>query len=139
MSSNLAEMMGDLLKGISPDPPRSVFPFFFFVFFIAFVAPLLFPSIQLLKQARKVFKKGVIADVESIFIKKQSTGSGVHPRPLTCEIYYSYKTTRDEQVESKTTCDNDWLAYKLDVGSPIHVAFLENKPQRSMILEAFIR
>jgi hypothetical protein len=124
------------------DPPLAIFailPFFFFVFFIVFVAPMLLPNLQLLMQARKVFKRGMIVDAEIVFIKKRANANGFHPRSSKCEIYYSYKTSRGQLVESKTTCDNDWLVNKFDVGSPIHIAYLENQPQKSMILEAFIR
>jgi len=112
-----------------------IFPFFPLVFF----GLMLLPSIQSVAKARKIFKQGTIVDAEIVFIKKRSVLAGFHFPISRSEVYYTYKNTRDEQVESKTVCDNDWLVHKLDIGTPIHVAYVERSPRKSVILEAFIR
>ena|ERR1700722_12818417 len=117
----------------------AIFPFFLLFFFFVFLGPTLIPNLRLLVEARKFFKRGIVVDAKIVFIKKRSGFGGFQFPTSRTEIYYSYTTGRGELVESKTTCDNDWLVNKLDIGSPIHVAYLERKPEKSTILEAFIR
>lgn len=131
------------LNGIDSVTDQEMPPLAFFailpVFVLLFFSPLLLPNLRSVAEARKVFKNGIISEAEVVFVKKRSGFGGFHFPISKGEVYFAYRTARGEQIESKTVCDNDWLVNKLDVGSPIHVAYLEDKPQKSVILEAFIR
>lgn len=99
------------------------------------------PNIKQIKAARSIFKNGLIANGEIIFIRrKKPTNIFNATKFLTnMEIFFRFSTKNGEKLESKITTDNDWLSSKLEIGSPVTVAYMEKRPQKNIILEFYYR
>jgi hypothetical protein len=120
-------------------PPVIIFMLFPLMFLLIFF-PMFLPSIKQIIAARSIFKKGQITTGEIVFIGRKKFSSAINFKGITSlEIFYSYKTNKGERVESKISTDNDWLACKLEVGSPVTVAYMQSKPKRSIILDFYYR
>ena len=60
------------------------------------------------------------------------------PMAASYEIFFVFHAGNEERHASQV-CDNDWLLHKLDVGSPVTIAYLPKNPKRSIVLETFAR
>lgn len=121
------------------DPPLFIFIFFPLIFLLVF-APMIMPNIKQIKDARSIFKKGLITKGEIIFIRRKKHTNMFNFKFLTSmEIFFRFGTANGDTLESKVTNDNDWLANKLEIGSSVTVAYMEKKPQKNIILDFYYR
>ena len=120
-------------------PPIAIFFMFPFLFLLIFL-PLFWPDIKQHNNARKIFKKGIIAKGKVVFIKRKGGTSFFYFWPFTkFQIFYRYRSQDGSLVESSVISDNDWIVNKLDFGSTVQIAFLETKPKKSIILDCYVR
>lgn len=121
------------------DPPLFMFIFFPLIFLLIFT-PLVIPNIKQIKDARSIFKKGVIAKGEIIFIRRKRPTNMFNLKLLTnMEVFFRFSTVNGETLESKVTTDNDWLSNKLEIGSSVTVAYMEKKPKKNIVLDFYYR
>ena len=132
-------------NGIEGEIGKDSSPIWIFIIilliFLSMFASILMPNIKQVKAARSVFKNGLIANGEIIFIRrKKPTNIFNTTKFLTnMEIFFRFSTKNGEKLESKITTDNDWLSSKLEIGSSVTVAYMEKRPQKNIILEFYYR
>jgi hypothetical protein len=127
---------GELGKG---QPPTVIFILFPLMFLLMFF-PMFLPSLKQIISARSIFKKGQITEGEIVFIGRKKMPAAISFKGIaSLEVYYSYKTIKGEKIESKIYTDNDWLACKLGVGSPVTIVYMERKPKKSFVLDFYYR
>jgi len=129
-------------NGIESEIGKGAPPFFVVIFLIFFILifVLIFPyKIKQFHDARSISKKGFITKGEIVFIRREKI---VYPRNSVSgdlEVFYRFHTVAGELIEAKQETDNIWLVNKLDTGSPVTISYLENKPQKSIILDFYYR
>ncbi len=110
------------------------------LFIILFLAPMLLPSLRQINKARSIFKRGIIVNGEIIFVKRNKNMNAFNVKSFSnMEVFYRFNSSDDLPVEGKMNTDNDWLMNKLDIGSSIKVAYLKDKPNKSIILQCYYR
>jgi hypothetical protein len=121
------------------DPPILIF-FIFPLFFLLIFAPMLAPNIKQIKNARTIFKKGIITRGKIVFIGQKKPASSFNFKGFTnMEVFYSFNTLDGKTIEAKVSTDNRWLANKLELGSIITVSYMERRPKKSIILDFYYR
>ncbi|MES9816526.1 MAG: DUF3592 domain-containing protein [Candidatus Thiodiazotropha sp.] len=127
---------GELGKKQPPFVIFMVFP----LIFLLIIFPMFLPNLKQVITARSIFKKGQITKGEILFVGRKKLSTVINFKGVaSLEIFYSYETNKGDRVESKVNTDNDWLANKLAVGSPVTVVYIESKPKRSIILDFYYR
>lgn len=121
------------------DPPFIIF-LFFPLFFLFIFAPMLMPNLKQVRNARSIFKNGIIIKGEIIFIGRKKLMSPFNFKGLTSmEVFYRFNTLDGKIIEAKTPTNNEWLTNKFEIGSTITVSYIEKKPKKSIILEFYYR
>jgi hypothetical protein len=121
------------------EPPLLIF-IVFPVFFLLILVPFFWPSIRQHHKSRNIFGKGIITEGAIVFVKRKGGSSFFHFAPFTkFQIFYKYRLENGSLIESNMLSDNDWIVNRLDVGSAVHVAYIETKPRDSVILDFYLR
>jgi hypothetical protein len=131
--------VNDVAGSESNQPPIFVFAFFP-MFFLLFLSPLYLPQIREVMRARRLYKKGTLADGRVIFVKKRggATWPG-WPGSGSADVYVAYQIPGGGRAESVAWCSNDWLVNQLSPGTPVRILLSGKKSQRGVLLEAFVR
>lgn len=113
-----------------------IFPFFFLVMF----SPLYFPQLREVMRARRLYKKGVLAQGNVVFVKRRSAATWPgFPGSSNADVYVSYQLPSGGDAETVAWCANDWLINQLSPGSTVHILLPPDKSSRGALLEAYIR
>jgi len=115
-------------------------PLMMCLFMVAILVALMGPVIKPILEGRKIFSKGVITKAEVLFIR---------PSPINTMfanfqrqdylVFYRFRNSSGNVIESSTATNNSWIFNRLNPGDTVRVAYLEDKPGKSIILECFVR
>jgi hypothetical protein len=119
-------------------------PIFFFtifpVFFLLLLSPLYLPQLREVVRARRLYKKGTLAEGKVVFVKKR--GSGTWPGwagSSSGDVYVAHQLPSGGRAETVVWCMNDWLVNQLSPGATVRILLPPNKSARGALLEAFLR
>lgn len=110
------------------------------IFILAMFSPMFVPQIREVLRARRLFKKGKLALGTVVFIKRRVTALWPGwPGSNAAEVFLVFDSSANKRREAVALCQNDWLVNQLVPGTKVHIAYLEEKPDRVALLEAFLR
>jgi len=127
-----------IANGRADQPPLFVICMFPLLFVLLFGMVLVAPLRQVLR-ARQAFKKGRLAQGVVVYVRRrQNTGWGNQLSLPSYDIFIAYQTPQGTH-EAQAWCNNDWLLKHLAPGGTVNIAYLPDKPDRIVLLEAFLR
>jgi hypothetical protein len=126
-------------EGMNGAPPVALF-FFMPVFFFAIFGSMFWPPIGEVLRARRVFKRGRLANGKVVFVKRRATPiwPGISNNGAA-EVFIEFQTSSQEKREGVAACRNEWLINQLKPGERVHVAYLNDKAGSVALLEAYLR
>jgi len=121
------------------EPPIFVFAIFP-LFFLLVLSPMYLPQFREVVRARRLYKKGVLAQGKVVFVKQRTTGTWPGwPGSSSAEVYVAHQLPGGGQAETVVWCTNDWLLNRLLPGGTVHILLPPERSGRGVLLEAFIR
>jgi hypothetical protein len=90
-------------------------------------------------RARRIFARGRITQATVVFVRPRGMRSIYRTGTQAVDVFVSFSSGRGMPQEAIAWCCNDWLLRQLPVGATVHIAYLENKPDQAILLEAFLR
>ena len=109
-------------------------------FFLLLLSPLYFPQIREVMYARRLYRTGVLAQGNVVFVKKRSAGNWPGwPGSSTADVYVAHQLPGGGRVETVVRCTNDWLVNQFSPGATVHILLSPDQSKRGVLLETFIR
>jgi hypothetical protein len=127
------------IPGTGEPPPFLFFLVFPIVGLFVFVR-ICYPAISQLLRGRRIFKTGLLTRGTILFVKDQAVRwPSNFPGIGASTIFVTFTTRSGERIEARTSCSNRWLLQHLGPGAEVHVGYLSEKPEKAILLEAYIR
>ncbi len=132
--------VNQLQENSDANAPPFIFILFFPVLGLLIFAPMVVPQIKQLLQARRIFKNGRIAKGSVLFVKRRPAGPWMPQSGSTAaEVFISFSVAPGVEREGRAWCGNDWLLNQLPSGAIVRIAFVPERPDELMLVDAYIR
>jgi Protein of unknown function (DUF3592) len=129
------------VRGASNNAAPPLIPFVLFpLFFLLILSPMYVPQFREVMRARRLFRNGLLATAQVVFVRKRNTMSWPGwPGSGTADVFLSFQLPSGQRREGIAWCANEWLLNQCARGAAVHIAFMPDRPERVALLEAFLR
>ncbi len=113
----------------------AIFPLFFLVMFGA----VFMPQLREVRRARKAFRQGRLVRGSVVYVRKRQSGNWSNQlSTASYDVFVAYQA-EGRASEGRAWCNNEWLLHHLAPGTEVHLAYLPDRPEQIVLLDAFLR